>query len=384
LKDAKMPDTLLILGASVRAAAQSARRCGLEPFGVDLFADVDLRRIASALRVDDYPSGLANAAATAPDGPWMFTGGLENHPGLIDRIARRRPLLGNTGRALRAVRNPFRVARVLKAADLPCPALARHPSKASRDGTWLLKPRRGTGGAGITAHDSLANPPTSARGKCYLQKRIAGLPCSGVYVGTGGKSVLLGVTRQLVGTPWTGASRFGYAGSIGPLVLDPHVHGQFDRLGAALADHFALEGLFGVDAVLQNATAWPVEVNPRFPASVEVLERAFGFSATGLHVTACREGKLPPRAAKSSTRQYGKAILYARSEVVVTEAFGRWTDAETPQAGWPGVADIPAVGTRIGSGQPVMTVLGKATDEPAVEALLQERLQHGERLLEKR
>jgi predicted ATP-grasp superfamily ATP-dependent carboligase len=167
------------------------------------------------------------------------------------------------------------------------------------------------------------------------------------------------------------------------LPLDPSVRGQFDRLGAALAGCFMLEGLFGVDAVLQNSTVWPVEVNPRFPASVEVLERAYGFSAVRLHVTACRERRLPPKGTMSTERQYGKAILYAGSEVVVTEVFGRWTEAEMFQGRWPGVADVPAAGTRIRSRQPVMTVLGEGADEPAVEAVLQQRLQRGERLLEK-
>ena len=44
-----------------------------------------------------------------------------------------------------------------------------------------------------------------------------------------------------------------------------------------------LRGLFGVDFVLRDGIPWPVEVNPRYTASVEVLEFAAGIRALTLH-----------------------------------------------------------------------------------------------------
>ena len=58
----QMQPSVLILGASTRAAAQSAIRAGLRPICADLFADLDLRDCARVLDVDDYPHGLAAAA----------------------------------------------------------------------------------------------------------------------------------------------------------------------------------------------------------------------------------------------------------------------------------------------------------------------------------
>ena len=43
-------------------------------------------------------------------------------------------------------------------------------------------------------------------------------------------------------------------------------------MGAALADVFDLCGLFGVDGVVRGNRFWPVEINPRYTASMEVLE----------------------------------------------------------------------------------------------------------------
>ena len=65
-----MNEHLLILGASVRAAAFSALRAGLRPWCVDLFADLDLRANCPALVIDAsrYPNGLAALAVVGESG----------------------------------------------------------------------------------------------------------------------------------------------------------------------------------------------------------------------------------------------------------------------------------------------------------------------------
>src|SRR5687767_7079098 len=113
-----MSNPLLILGASARAAAWSARRAGFEPSAGDLFTDEDLRACCPAWRCERYPRDFEQIAAEAPPGPWIYTGGLENHPRLVDRIAARRPLFGNPGDVLREARDPFRLAEVLAAAGI--------------------------------------------------------------------------------------------------------------------------------------------------------------------------------------------------------------------------------------------------------------------------
>ena len=51
------------------------------------------------------------------------------------------------------------------------------------------------------------------------------------------------------------------------------------RLGQVLAAGCGIRGLFGVDCVEENSVFWPVEINPRYTASVEVLEYASGLPA---------------------------------------------------------------------------------------------------------
>ncbi|MFM9196015.1 MAG: hypothetical protein ACKOWG_09790 [Planctomycetia bacterium] len=105
---------LVILGASARALARSAAQAGWEPYAADLFCDLDLQATArQAVQVSaGYPSSLASAAAGFPSAaPWCYTGALENHPDLVDRIAKTRPLAGNAGAILRRLREPVRYSR---------------------------------------------------------------------------------------------------------------------------------------------------------------------------------------------------------------------------------------------------------------------------------
>ena len=93
---ATLSHDVLIIGASARAAAFSAMRCGMRPHCADHFADRDLAAVCPVERVDigQRAEGFAAAAESLPPSPWFYTGGLENHPALVERISRRHHLWG--------------------------------------------------------------------------------------------------------------------------------------------------------------------------------------------------------------------------------------------------------------------------------------------------
>src|SRR5229473_2024137 len=99
---------LLILGASARATAFSALRAGLQPWCADLFADADLQARCAVERVKpaDYPTRFLKSLDADIPGPWMYTGGLENWPGLVAKMERHRPLWGNGVKSLSLARSP--------------------------------------------------------------------------------------------------------------------------------------------------------------------------------------------------------------------------------------------------------------------------------------
>jgi len=369
-----MSESLFILGASVRAAAYSAQRAGFDPVCADCYGDNDLANRFPVTCVENYPDDLISTVDDgSPFAGWMYTGGMENYPRLVDQIAEKRTLYGNSGLILDRVRDPKRFVGALARGGLPYPAVNETAAGLPRDGSWLRKHRHMTGGLGVQIWDPRTTAPRDDP-DWYFQQRIAGTPCSAVYVSAGGTAVLLGVTRQLIGTDWCGSSGFRYCGSLGPMQLPGPVRSIFEQIGNQLGYEFGLMGLFGVDAILADTTIWPVEVNPRYPSSVEVLERALGIRAIELHVDACRRGRLPEAMPQVSERWNGKAVLYARKDVVVPEVFVQRVATENHGMTWPAVADVPAAGREIAAGTPVTTVLGEADSEEALEELLKEKL----------
>ena len=359
-------EPLLILGASTRAAAESARRAFFAPITADLFADLDLQENCPATRVDDYPRGFTEFLQQAPAGDWLYTGALENYPELVEQWSATRRLLGNGGDVLRRARDPVQLAACLRRSGLPSPAVAMSDAGLPRDGTWLRKALHSAGGNHIDLWSDTAAASPLDRPVCF-QQRVTGLPCSAVYVATQGNAVLLGVTEQLLS-----ADSFCYAGSIGPLVLTAPQHSQVTAIGQALAAEFGLSGLFGVDVLLNAEGFWPVEVNPRYTASVEVLERATGIAAIALHVRACREASLPQPLCESVTGArvvVGKAILFAATDFTVTCDLRRAI---------PNLADVPPPGTRIRQHHPIATVLCSGnTPEEVRQSLLAAKKEAG-------
>lgn len=349
-------ETLLIVGASARAAAQSARRAGWKTAAVDLFADADLQATCPSWRVSDYPHGLVAAAASAPPGPWLYTGGLENHPDVVAAISSQRELLGNGPAVLRQCRDPFDFRQAFMVGALPF-VNWRHPDETPTAGKWMLKPRGSSGGQGLQLFQHAPYP--IAPETHYWEEFQEGLPQSAVYVANDDFFVLLGVTEQLIGAEWTGASGFQYAGSLGPLPTNRVVLDQYEQIGLILRAEYGLRGLFGVDTVLSPANElFPIELNPRYTASIEVLERALGLDSITAHVQACRANQLPTIGFEGAAceQSAGKAILYAREDLTITDAFAQWCSAKNAKCDWPALADLPVAGTEIRQGQPILTV----------------------------
>ncbi len=347
---------LLILGASARSAAFSAIRLGLRPACADLFSDLDLASAcpSTPIRPADYPAGLATFAAGIAPTPWLYTGAIENRPGLVDLISRRHPLLGNPAATLRAARDPIALAEVVRGAGLVAPAARAGPDGLPRDGSWLVKPLASGGGRGIRPWTGAAGPDDRA---VYYQERVEGPAMAALFVGDRAGARSLGITRQYVGRP---SSPFGYRGSLGPWPVADDVGNQVDRLGRAIASAFGLVGLFGVDFVLRDGRPWPVEVNPRYTASVEVIEWATGRSPLADHLRAFGRdagGPVPPIHPRGFV---GKAIVHAARPF-------RW-----PRTGFgpianpwefPEVADVPRPGTAFRAGDPLLTVFARG-DSP--------------------
>lgn len=377
---------IFIVGASTRAAAHSAVRTGVQPVCADVFADVDLRSVATVLPVVNYPRGLEAAVESAPDCPWMYTGALENHPGLIERIAGRRRLLGNGADAVRAVRDPWRLRSLLNEAGLPC--LDLWPKEGAAlppvDGAWMLKPRRGAAGRGIVRWDSSAVGSATLREPHYFQRRREGTPVSALFLALPGETRLLGLTRQLVGLSEVHAPPFAWCGTIAPAALPPHIEEVAQRVGEEIGTRLPLRGLFGCDFLVDDEAPWLTEVNPRYTGAMEIVEHLLHVPLVGWHCRACAAFDGGPAATRDldrlqaeiasaihqrPARVLGKVVLYAGRDGVA----GDWTRflGDPSRFHPPFAADLPAPGQPLRRGQPVCTLFATAdTPDDCLHKLL--------------
>jgi predicted ATP-grasp superfamily ATP-dependent carboligase len=229
---------------------------------------------------------------------------------------------------------------------------------------YLLKPVRGTGGRGIRVW----TPTQPIDRHHYLQRYVAGKPISAVYSGNGKQMRLVGVTEQIIGDTAFGVPSFHYCGSVGPIALTDRQERAVAYLGAALTRLFSLRGVFGVDAVIDKAgEVWPVEVNPRYTASVEILERAGCVPALLPLNVACATQRpiiCDPRQtqdASPSTKTLtkgtsicAKAIAFAKRDVRVGNLLQIFQREQ--------VVDVPSPGEVIDSGWPICTLLAHGCD----------------------
>ena len=273
-------------------------RGGLRVVGADLFSDVDTLRAAQVTRIapEEYPIGFVQFAEQTDADAWSYTGCLENEPEIVERISRLIPLRGNSRELLRRVRDPFLVSESLSSIDLPPPEL-RSQNQPPSTARWLRKVMSSGGGLRVEFVGVDALPRHTP---FFYQQFVEGPSFAAIFVANGHDHRYLGLTRQWLRRDLTNRSttrEFQYVGSSGPVYVTKEVRRQLDRLGTTIVRDFGLQGIFGVDLVCEISSPyqerltanriWPIEINPRYTASVEVLELATGKSAFSLHRDGC-------------------------------------------------------------------------------------------------
>jgi predicted ATP-grasp superfamily ATP-dependent carboligase len=368
---------VLIAGISTRALAESAARAGYGVVAVDGFGDLDLRRVAE-VRVARDARGRFSARAAVREARGaraesvVYAASFENHPRAVRALAAGHVLWGNPPEVLERVRDPLLVAATLARLGLPAPAVR---DAAPRSGwgsrSWLAKPRASGGGAGVVAWRPGRRAPRGA----YFQERIAGIAGSIVFAADGRRTVPLGLSRLLAGERAYGATGFRYCGSIlvgrGDAVFadDVELSARAIALAEALTREFGLVGVNGIDFIARRGTPYPIEVNPRYTAAMELVERAYDLSIFETHARACA-GHLPAfdlagQRARRGPRTIGKAILYAREDVVLGDTRA-WLDDDS-------VRDISAPGERCRRGQPICTIFAAGRGAAECRAALGHR-----------
>jgi len=299
---------------------------------------------------------LGRAALALDWQAMVYSGGLENRPALLRRLGRRGAILGNGPEVVEAVRDPAVLFPFLRRSGIPHPAtFPGSPGLASGSAARLLwKPARSGGGNRIRR----ALPRERRPRGFYLQRSLRGAPGSASFVAGAGRAVLLGVTEQLAGCRELGGSDFRYGGNIAgpaPCLLSRDSLVVLTDAASALARHFGLRGLFGIDFILSAGVPHVIEINPRYTASMELFEDLSGASLLDAHLEAIDGGPLPSWP-PPVLRFLAKGILYATRAV-------RWTSRGIDEG--IDVRDRPAEGESIGPGRPICTLVtpGASTED---------------------
>ena len=185
-----------------------------------------------------------------------------------------------------------------------------------------------------------------------LQEHVPGINASASFVSNGKECVVLGLTGQIIGRSEFGARGFRYCGNILPLTVGHNAAlAQVRDITTRLTREFKLVGVNGLDFVLKDGQVFPLEVNPRYSASMELIERAYGLSIFDIHVQSIQQGALPDfdlAAWWADGGFCGKAIVYAEQDGVAPDT-----------RGWPArdIRDVPFPGEALSVGDPVCTVL---------------------------
>jgi predicted ATP-grasp superfamily ATP-dependent carboligase len=352
---------VIIAGISTRAAAASAARAGFDVTAIDAFADLDQHPAVQALAAAPFsPDAVVRAASAVAGDAVSYLASFENHPDAVAALGTGRALWGNPPEVLRRVRDPHLLAAALRRRGLPAPLVEFQAGVR-----FLQKPLASGGGNGIRAWTPGRRVPEGR----YLQEYVEGDSASIVFVANGHDAVVLGISRQLAGRAALGSAMFRYCGNVLDPVLagDEQLRSECVSLARAVTEEFGLVGLNGIDVIVRDRQPVALEVNPRWSASMELVERATGSVLFDLHASACADRRLPQAAPGywRASAARGKAIVYARQAVKVGDTRS-WLDDQT-------VRDVPRPGVSIGRGEPVCTVLGEGADANACVAALEAR-----------
>lgn len=352
------PESLLIVGNSVRYLAQSASRGGYAVTGVDLFSDEDTQAAChtavKTVRQDleglvDVCLGQDMVANTA----WIYGAGFEAEPERLQQLESLGRCLGNSPRTLMLLSQPASFFPLLDDLAISYPRVSfRRPRKPCG---WLRKVAGSYGGLGVR----IAQTDAPDNRVHYFQRLIPGSVCSLTFLADGSEIEVLGINKLHAVNPGLGDFRFsGVYSRFNP--GDGHRRQMID-MARKLTGSLHLRGANGIDCVFEGDQVLLLELNARPPATLELYEQALPEGGVVAHIAACN-GTLSELSLEGQAQGY--RVYYAEQD----QRVGR-----VPWPDW--CSDRPPAGTCCLKGTPVCGLHATGNSSIEVAGLLQERLE---------
>ena len=344
--------SLLIVAVSGRALARAAADAGYTPLVADFFADLDTQALAHRSR--KVPGGISRGfrwdslepvldalCAGAPSPPLgvIYGSGFEDRPELLDAIAARWRLIGNSAATVAEVNDPDGFFAALAQMGIPHPESRLDPP--AEPAGWIAKRLGAAGGSHVAP----------AKGKCgasdvYFQRLVPGRPVSALFAGDGSRSLVLGLSEQWAAPatdkPWR------YGGASRPAEIGAKAAGRMGDIVARVTAAFRLKGLNSADFLLDGDDPRLLEINPRPGATLDIFANT-ELPLIEVHLDTVHHHRLPARA--PAFQGAAASIIVFAPEALTIPATMVWPD---------GAADLPKPGEQIDKERPICTLLARA------------------------
>jgi predicted ATP-grasp superfamily ATP-dependent carboligase len=370
---------ILVIGIDVLSLATSATKAGYKVYAVDYFGDQDLKRVChESLSIVKQAPGISCGQLSTNFNPeallqlttgllkknvidvTLLSTGLDDSSDVLRELNDVIPILGNHPHVIKRIRDKMDFFQELKRLGVHHPETAmtenfEEARKKAKDIGYpvLVKPSKGFGGVGIRKvqdpkelkqafqHASLVDE------KVLIQEYISGISASVSLISSANETIALTLNEQLLGVDEIGQEEpFGYCGNVVPLVTTRSVMNRCKNIAERITSHFDLIGSNGIDFVIsEEGILYVVEVNPRFQATLECVERILGINMVEAHVKACLQEKLPTIIKKNAVF-CTRLILFAPQRSVVPDL-----------SAFEEVRDIPIPEVIIEKGEPVCSIV---------------------------
>jgi len=302
-----------LIGASVRAAAQALRDSGQLSLAIDRFADSETVDVMSSrclvardwnhakslvIQFSKTPRLRRRGKSNSQGIHWLLAGGLELEPKLLAALSwGGGSILGCSVEAIEFAKDPGKWCNELSKVHPFVPDFSQQARTTS--GEWFLKQ---------------AWPNRNSEPAVFWQRKIHGRLGSAVFLASVDGVELIGTSLLRV-TSDSALGNHHYLGNLvftrrstpnrptvfegQPLIdsanadpthcaalMDDHHCNQLHAMGSWFAQTTGSRGLFGIDFIA-NEQIWPIEINPRATASVEIFSQMLGRNLYLEHVQAC-------------------------------------------------------------------------------------------------
>lgn len=326
----------------------------------DLFCDRDTRSRATRVIQLAYRDGGFDQASVEHDllpalagaDGFVFGSGFEAQPELIRTVARHCRVYGNDADTVAACKNPASFFALLARQGIAFPET--RPAVSGSGEGWLSKRTGGSGGGHVQA----ATQPAAAFQ--YFQRRVAGEPCSLLFLADGREIMPIGFNRLLVAP--SSSQPYRYGGAVSRAALPQAARDCMLQAARKITAELHLRGLNSLDCMVDGERASILEINPRLSASFALYDAPQqGAALFEGHLRGCDGYMMQPLPDEPAQAHL---IYYASSAMSIASGYA-----------WPAwAADLPAAAAAIEIDDPVCSVTACAETADLALAIATHRL----------